>query len=512
MPHHCSVPMCSSDTRLEKCKGVSFHSFPKNEQLQQQWIQNIRRDVGKDFNLNSHTRVCSLHFEQSCYEVPVAGQIRRRLKKSAVPTIFSWVTPKPPRRKLFRDRTPKIPDVEPKHKKCVAKSSFLMEHSYHQDEETQADEVHHETDIEIENAESNDQCPNTSGSSDDSLKDIDADPSPHKEALYKKHKALLLTRSKEKFTILRFSSSNEDIRFYTGFPTYTALCAFFQFLQPECNFLYYVGSDNKSYGVPYELLTKRGPSRSLSPLEELFLTLVRLRKGLPEKVIGDLYNLSEGHISKIVNTWILFLYDRLRCLPIWPSQQHVKKTMPLAFKMHYPDTRVIIDCTEIFIEQPSAAVCQRETFSAYKHNNTAKGLIGIAPSGQISFISSLYAGRCSDKKIVRHCGLYDLLEEGDSVMADKGFNIEDDLKLRGLTLTIPPFLEKQDQFTPQQVAATKNIATVRVHVERAVRKVKEFEILCNRVPISLCPMLEKTWVVCGHLANFTGSLFKNKSK
>jgi hypothetical protein len=184
--------------------------------------------------------------------------------------------------------------------------------------------------------------------------------------------------------------------------------------------------------------------------------------------------------------------------------------MPISFRTDYPDTRVIIDCTEIFIEQPSASVCQRETFSSYKHHNTAKGLVGIAPSGQITFISSLYAGRCSDKKIVRHCGLYDILEEGDSVMADKGFDIEEDLKERNLSLTIPPFLENQAQFTSQQLAATRNIAAVRVHVERAIRKVKEFEILRHTVPISLCPMLEKIWTVCAHLANFTGSLFKNK--
>ena len=74
---------------------------------------------------------------------------------------------------------------------------------------------------------------------------------------------------------------------------------------------------------------------------------------------------------------------------------------------------------------------------------------------------------------------------------------------------MPPFLEDQGQFTVEQLTVTKDIAAVRVHVERAVRKVKEFEILRNTVPISLGPMLEKTWFVCAHLANFTGSLFKN---
>ena len=209
---------------------------------------------------------------------------------------------------------------------------------------------------------------------------------------------LLQLRSEEKFTLLRFANSDSDIRYYTGFQSFLSLSCFFQFLQPECNFLYYVGTDNTSAGTPYELLNKRGPDRALSPMEELFITLVRVRKGFPERHIGNLYNISEDHVSKIVNTWILFLADRLSHLPIWPSKEHVRKTMPVCFRTQYPTTRAIVDCTELLIEQPSAAGCQRETFSSYKHHNTAKGLIAITPEGQISFISELYAGRCSDKK------------------------------------------------------------------------------------------------------------------
>ena len=46
-------------------------------------------------------------------------------------------------------------------------------------------------------------------------------------------------------------------------------------------------------------------------------------------------------------TWIAFLYQRLRALPIWPSRQ-VDANMPACFKISYPQTHVIIDCTEVF--------------------------------------------------------------------------------------------------------------------------------------------------------------------
>ena len=61
-------------------------------------------------------------------------------------------------------------------------------------------------------------------------------------------------------------------------------------------------------------------------------------------------------------------------------------------------------------------------------------------------MSDLYAGRSSDKQITKDCGILDLLEEGDSIIADKGFEIADDLP-KGVTLNIPPFLRGNDHLS-----------------------------------------------------------------
>ena len=72
--------------------------------------------------------------------------------------------------------------------------------------------------------------------------------------------------------------------------------------------------------------------------------------------------------------------------------------MPNAFKEKHPLTRVVIDATEIFVEQPSLPELQQLTFSSYKKNyKTYKGLIGISPSGAVIFVSDLYPGSISDK-------------------------------------------------------------------------------------------------------------------
>ena len=90
--------------------------------------------------------------------------------------------------------------------------------------------------------------------------------------------------------------------------------------------------------------------------------------------------------------------------------------------------------------------------------NTAKALIGISPSGAVSFVSDLYAGRSSDKQITNDCGILDLLEAGDSVMADKGFDIAGDLP-QGVPLNIPPFLGGKDHLSIEEETETRRIAS-----------------------------------------------------
>ena len=79
-------------------------------------------------------------------------------------------------------------------------------------------------------------------------------------------------------------------------------------------------------------------------------------------------------------------------------------------------------------------------------------------------MSKLYGGSISDRELTIKSGLLDILEPGDSVMADKDFTIADLLAARGVSLNIPP-MKTQDQLTEQELLVTRRIASVRIHVE-----------------------------------------------
>ena len=103
--------------------------------------------------------------------------------------------------------------------------------------------------------------------------------------------------------------------------------------------------------------------------------------------------------------------------------------MPQSFKNTYSSTHCIIDYTELFCQRPSSLSTQSCMHSHCKSHVTYKGLLGIATSGSITFMSQLQGGSISDKKIVQESGISDerFCQPNDSVMADRGFTIDEEL-------------------------------------------------------------------------------------
>lgn len=220
-------------------------------------------------------------------------------------------------------------------------------------------------------------------------------------------------------------------------------------------------------------------SKILTHRDEFLLTLMRLRLGLLNEDLADRFGISPTICSNTFTTWIQILSKILgNALVVWLPREAIRDNLPDAFiKTGHSKCRVIIDCTEVFIARPKSLLNQAATWSDYKHHNTIKFLIGISPAGFITFLSDCYGGQASNRYITKDSGFYELLERDDEVMADRGFQIREELLLKFCSLSVPPGARIKSQMTSTECKNAKEIANLRIHVERAINRVKFYRIL-----------------------------------
>lgn len=174
------------------------------------------------------------------------------------------------------------------------------------------------------------------------------------------------------------------------------------------------------------------------------------------------------------------------------------------------------DCFEIRIETSKNLESQSTTWSNYKHHNTVKVLIGITPAGSISYISQAYGGRISDKALTENCGVLEHLNTDDVVLADPGFLIEELVGLHMAKVITPTFLKGKRQLDPQDIESTRNLASVRIHVERVIGVLRQkYTILYDIIPMFLAQkkindvaVLDQILTVCSALFHICPSIIE----
>lgn len=309
--------------------------------------------------------------------------------------------------------------------------------------------------------------------------------------------------TKPTFCFEDIGDSEEKCMFYTGLPN----AATFRMLFGKMADAEELTQRNGTSG-------KKGRPRSLRLIDEFFLVLIRLRLGLLLEDLAQRFHISKATCSNITTQWITYLSVKLSFLTVWPSRSTIKETMPNKFRRKYPNCRVIIDCTEIYTETPQSLSNKSLMFSHYKSHMTYKALLGITPTGIISFSSDLWAGSISDKQLTSNCGILDLCEPGDAIMADKGFLIDDLTLPKRISLIIPPLLRQAvgKRFNKREVEETRRIANLRIDVERAMERVKNFRILQGVLPINLSPQATNIWKICVSLSNLLPPLVNDEDE
>ena len=131
-------------------------------------------------------------------------------------------------------------------------------------------------------------------------------------------------------------------------------------------------------------------------------------------------------------------------------------------------------------------------------------MVGMSPNLTVNFVSEAYGGRASDKMITLSSHqLLNAVPRNAMIMADKDFNVSEELKQKGIRLIIPDFKGRnRSQMSPAEAAYSESVASARIHIERIIQRIRTFHILGSTMRISQQDITAQIFSVCAYLVNF----------
>ena len=299
---------------------------------------------------------------------------------------------------------------------------------------------------------------------------------------------------KQKYCIHDYKGKPDGVKYFTGLETYFKFEFVFQSLRTDL------------FPVTY----RDRPVKALSLEDQFFMTLWKLRRNTPDYELGEHFGVSRTTVSNIFVSMVSFMADQWGKIDVWLTRSLTDYYMPDSFKKAYPTTRGIIDGTECYIAKPSNPRLQQATWSTYKNANTVKVLVTGNPCGLISDTTPAYGGATSDRQIVERSTLIDKCQKGDSLMADRGFNVQDMFAPKGVTINIPAFLKGKDHLSGATLMKDRKLASERVHIERLIGLTKTYKMLSQELDARYVPLASEIFFVCAMLCNFRENIVSKK--
>ncbi|XP_063897403.1 uncharacterized protein LOC126055636 [Helicoverpa armigera] len=268
---------------------------------------------------------------------------------------------------------------------------------------------------------------------------------------------------------------------------------------------FYIGIPKSSYFL-LDIISKE---TNIS-IENLMLCLKKIRLDTKNQELADDFAMTPSNVTNFFFFNVLILASVLRPFIMNIDKELNRKTLPMAFRHKYYNVSCIIDCLEK-VQKPSKSVNQALTWSEYKKANTIKYLISCTPNGLVNYISQGFGCRTTDTCLVESCDFVNTLEKGMVVMADRGFkHIEQFLLKSVVQLVRPPSVQSGGKLSKVEAKQTKQIASLRIHVERVIRRLREFNMLRPHACVNTnhVKILDDIITIACALINLQDSLIK----
>ena len=300
---------------------------------------------------------------------------------------------------------------------------------------------------------------------------------------------------------------------YAFFPGYESLVAFLELLEVGglLDSVILLQSAAGTGAVP------RPGARQLSGRNAVFFVLFVLRTGIDVADAAPLFGIDESTGSRYFTSYLLFLQEWLSAEFPTPTKEQIIKATPQEFKNKMPgwDLQLIFDATEFRTEFPEDLMVYRTLWSAYKHWTTVKllGAIYPTPGGFCAKTAdpTAYAGSAGDVPCTLASPIMKLLEKQMASLADKGFTLHAQFAEKQHYLVIPMYAyNKQKSFTMEDASMSHTIGHLRIYIEEAFRRVREFKIFRKQVKLSQLDLIGKMYSVCALLTNYQTVLKHDK--
>jgi hypothetical protein len=218
-----------------------------------------------------------------------------------------------------------------------------------------------------------------------------------------------------------------------------------------------------------------GRKRKLSPLREVLMTLVYLRHNVSHSVCGQLFGVS-ADVSEDTLQAVLQALKAACPSDRWNAQKHWQKGEP-SWKPDEQDL-LLIDSFETSVPRPSLPEKHKRLYSGKKKRHTLKTQVVTDPDGEIACIDPGHRGPTNDKTLYQQT-------QRDIEATFSHAQKQADLGYLGVAGMILPHRRKnkrkvngvKNELTDEQKEQNRQLASVRVHVEHAIRRIKAWRIL-----------------------------------
>lgn len=228
-----------------------------------------------------------------------------------------------------------------------------------------------------------------------------------------------------------------------------------------------------------------GRRRTLSPAQELLLTLIYLRHNVAHAVVGALFGVSADTSENTFHEGVTVLQEVCPSQR-WDAEKRWQKGEP-SWRSEAQD-RLLVDSFETPVARPSQDAAQRRVYSGKKKRHTLKTQIVTDDEGEIVEVSAGHRGPAADKTIYEDSGVAARYPRA-AIYGDRSY-------LKATRVQVPHRRPRGGELTPEQKAENRRLSQIRIAVEHSIRRVKAFRILREnyRLALGLFPKIVRVVV------------------